>query len=96
MRSSKQDRLEFEFWEKSHAFDFTLFEKDKTPPGMVWVPGGSFNIDMPELDGLPEVTVAPYWIDKFEVTNRDFKKFVDAGGYTNRTLLEREIHQRWA
>ena len=26
-----------------------------------------------------------YWIDKFEVTNREFKKFVDAGGYSERS-----------
>ena len=80
-----------EFWEKSHAFNFKLFEKDKTPPGMVWVPGGSFNIDIPELAGLPEVTVAPYWIDKFEVTNHDFKRFVDAGGYTNRSYWKEKL-----
>ena len=68
-------------WEKNHTFAFTLFERDKAPPGMVWVPGGTFHIDMPELDGLPQVTAASYWIDKFEVTNREFKKFVDARGY---------------
>jgi len=80
-----------QFWEKSHAFDFKLFEKDKTPPGMVWVPGGSFGIEIPELDGLPEVTAGPYWIDKFEVTNRDFKRFVDAGGYTNRSYWKEKF-----
>ena len=68
-------------WEKSHTFNFTLFERDKAPPGMVWVPGGTFSPEMPGFDGLPLVTVASFWIDKFEVTNREFKKFVDAGGY---------------
>ncbi len=78
-------------WEKNHTFDFTLFERDKAPPGMVWVPGGTFHIDMPELDGLPDVTVPSYWIDKFEVTNRDFKKFVDAGGYATQRYWKEKV-----
>jgi len=68
-------------WDKNPILDFRLFEKDKSPPGMVWVPGDTFSLDMPGLDGLPGVTVASYWIDKFEVTNREFKRFVEAGGY---------------
>ena len=67
---------------KSSELHFTLFERGKTPPGMVWVESGTFSLWMPGLDGLPEVALDPYWIDKFEVTNRDFKKFVDASGYT--------------
>src|SRR5215467_8539562 len=69
-------------WEKASTLNFALFERDKLPPGMVWVPGDTVSVSMPGLDGLPEVTLAPYWIDKFEVTNREFKKFVDGGGYT--------------
>ena len=32
-----------------------------------------------------------YWIDKFEVTNRDFKKFVDAGGYTTQKYWSKKF-----
>jgi tRNA A-37 threonylcarbamoyl transferase component Bud32/dienelactone hydrolase len=55
-----------------------LYAKGATPAGMVWVPGGRRTVaDKPvELDG--------YWLDKFEVTNREYKKFVDAGGYRKR------------
>jgi formylglycine-generating enzyme required for sulfatase activity len=74
---------EVEMGDNGLSLDFALFEKDKSPAGMVWVPGASSSfLGMPGLDGLPVVTLAPYWIDKFEVTNREFKKFVDAGGYT--------------
>jgi eukaryotic-like serine/threonine-protein kinase len=66
---------------KNPELNFTLFEKGKAPNGMVWVPGGTFSIWIPGLDNAPEVHLDSYWIDKFEVTNRDFKKFVDAGGY---------------
>jgi dienelactone hydrolase/predicted Ser/Thr protein kinase len=42
-------------------------------PGAVFVPGGRY-----EGRNLPD-----YWIDRTEVTNRDFKRFVDRGGYQN-------------
>jgi eukaryotic-like serine/threonine-protein kinase len=46
------------------------------PPGMVHVPAG--NVD---LGGNPNVKLDDFLIDKFEITNSEFKKFVDAGGY---------------
>src|SRR5207245_5063743 len=30
------------------------------------------------------VTLPDFWIDRFEVTNRQFKQFMDAGGYQKR------------
>jgi eukaryotic-like serine/threonine-protein kinase len=67
---------------KRSELHFSLFEETKTPPGMVWVEGGTFSLLDAGIGCMPEVALEPYWIDKFEVTNRDFKKFVDAGGYT--------------
>jgi cephalosporin-C deacetylase-like acetyl esterase len=32
---------------------------------------------------IPENELPAFWIDKYEVTNRQFKAFVDAGGYRN-------------
>src|SRR5262249_39764774 len=49
------------------------------PAGMVRVSGGAFS-----LQSLNPVTLEDFWIDKYEVTNRDFKAFVDAGGYAKR------------
>jgi dienelactone hydrolase/predicted Ser/Thr protein kinase len=55
---------------------FKLVPKGKAPPGMVLVPGGRFQFhDAPELE-LPE-----FWLDRYEVTNREFAAFVDGGGY---------------
>ena len=34
------------------------------------------------LDAAPRVPVRSFWIDRFEVTNRDFQRFVDRGGYS--------------
>ena len=51
------------------------------PPGMVRVPGGKIGLAIPGLDHFPEVPLDDYLIDRHEVTNEEFKKFVDAGGY---------------
>ena len=53
----------------------------KTPPGMVRVKGGKIGLAIPGLDHLPDVTLDDYWIDQHEVTNEEYKKFVEAGGY---------------
>jgi dienelactone hydrolase len=41
---------------------------------MVFVPGGQFE----------GVLLTDYWLDQYEVTNREFKAFVDRGGYDGR------------
>ncbi|HEY7191033.1 MAG TPA: protein kinase [Vicinamibacterales bacterium] len=46
------------------------------PAGMVHVPRGANPIPSAGVDVLDD-----YWLDRFEVTNREFKIFVDAGGY---------------
>jgi predicted esterase len=55
---------------------FTLDVEGSRPEGMVRVPGGPY-----EPDGLPPVELEDYWLDRYEVTNRQFKEFVDTGGY---------------
>jgi formylglycine-generating enzyme len=62
------------------------------PPGMVWIPGGTFEMgsDEPEFqDARPvhRVAVDGFWIDATEVTNAQFEEFVKATGYV--TVAER-------
>jgi formylglycine-generating enzyme required for sulfatase activity len=63
------------------------------PPGMVWVPGGTFTMgsdgDRAKPDEKPAhlVELTGYWIDATEVTNRQFAAFVEATGYV--TLAEK-------
>jgi hypothetical protein len=45
---------------------------------MVRIPGGPY-----VRPGFPPVALDDYWLDRHEVTNEEFKKFVDAGGYEN-------------
>src|SRR4030095_11114667 len=71
------------------------------PGGMVWIPGGEFLMGgdpaSEGLCGLPglvrdatpvhRVYVDGFWMDKTEVTNEEFEKFVKATGYI--TIAER-------
>jgi dienelactone hydrolase len=54
---------------------FTLAPEGTLPDGMVRIPGG-----MAQIGGQP-VRFPDFFLDRFEVTNRAYKKFVDAGGY---------------
>ena len=58
---------------------FTLHPLEDTPSGMVPVPGGDF-----DFRDLPRVKLEDYWLDKYEVTNKQFQEFVDQGGYEKR------------
>lgn len=61
-------------------------------PGMVWVPGGSFDLGdtaYPEEQPVRTTTVAGFWIDRTEVTNEAFDQFVKATGYV--TVAERPV-----
>jgi len=61
--------------------------------GMVLVPGGAFEMGaraMRPEEGPPRATrVGSFWIDRTEVTNADFARFVKATGYV--TLAERPL-----
>jgi len=54
------------------------------PDDIVHVPGGTIALENPGLEALPPVPLRDYRLDKYEVTNRRFKAFVDAGGYNQR------------
>lgn len=61
--------------------------------GMAFIPGGTFRMGserhQPEERFTHVVRVDGFWIDRHEVTNAQFKQFVDATGY--RTLAERGL-----
>jgi predicted Ser/Thr protein kinase len=54
---------------------FTLDPVASVPEGMVRVPKGDVTIESVRS------TISEFWMDRVEVTNREFKRFVDAGGY---------------
>jgi eukaryotic-like serine/threonine-protein kinase len=45
------------------------------------------------FQALPAVRIGKYWIDKFEVTNREFKRFVDQRGYKKQEYWKHEFRK---
>jgi DNA-binding winged helix-turn-helix (wHTH) protein/formylglycine-generating enzyme required for sulfatase activity/dienelactone hydrolase len=64
-------------------FDVTLKlqSQSQVPPEMVPVGGGLSGMTYPLL-GSPDVKLDDFLIDRHEVTNAEYQKFVDAGGYS--------------
>lgn len=62
---------------------FLIWERmPRTPQGMVQIPASSFALPTGAPDGpaYRQVTVAAFWIDRTEVTNRDYRRCVAQGG----------------
>ena len=66
--------------------EFDLDPVRSLPPDMVRVPGGNVNIS-----GLDEVKLGPFLIDRYEITNRQFKQFVASGGYRRPDYWKQEF-----
>lgn len=70
--------------------------EEKIEDSMVFIEGGTFTMGAVEQsntnDALPfhQVIVDNFWIDPTEVTNAQFKDFVDATGY--KTIAERPVN----
>ena len=63
---------------------FTLDKEGAGPGGMVRVPAGKFVANLAGFGYIGPLPLAEYWVDKYEVTNKQFKEFVDRGGYQKR------------
>ena len=63
------------------SLDLELAENERVPAGMVWIPGGTHTVG-----GATAIDLPGYWMDRYEVSNREFQEFVDAGGYDDPTL----------
>ena len=68
----------------------TLDADDKIQPGMVRVSQEKLpkELRIPGYEGMPAIALADYWIDQYEVTNRQYKVFVDAGRIPEEGILE--------
>jgi serine/threonine protein kinase len=58
-----------------------FYEKEKLPENMVFVPGGKHKLVSSSIHLEKPLTLNDFFIDKYEVSNADFKKFISAGGY---------------
>ena len=65
------------------------------PAGMVWIHGGAFTMGSDDAGGRMNerpalrVTVDGCWLDEHDVTNAEFRRFVDTTGY--KTTAERPV-----
>ncbi len=72
---------------------FTRVPEGQAPEGMIWMTGGPFLMGTDDAKAWPDerpshpVEVDGFWIDETEVTNAQFRRFVDATGYV--TTAER-------
>jgi serine/threonine protein kinase/formylglycine-generating enzyme required for sulfatase activity/dienelactone hydrolase len=73
--------------------DLLLPPPDTVPAGMVLVPGTKLaSVAVAALGTVPLPT-EHYFIDRFEVSNRDYKQFVDKGGYERREFWKNPIRR---
>src|SRR5258707_4235515 len=67
----------------------------QAPPGMVWIPGGTFLMGTNDKESFPNersahfVQVQGFWMDEHDITNAEFSKFVEATGYV--TTAEHKV-----
>jgi dienelactone hydrolase len=73
---------------------FALDSARASPDGMVWVKGGSFFDYVGFLGWVGPYHLPPFYIDRFEVTNRQYQKFVDSSGYQRRKYWDRKFVRR--
>ena len=65
-------------------FNFPLDAAAAAPEGMVPVPAGQYFTIVWSLGDLGPYDLPAFYIDRFEVTNRQYQEFVDKGGYQKR------------
>jgi serine/threonine protein kinase len=69
--------------------EFDLDASNAIPEDMVRVPGGTVSIA-----GLADAKLGSFLIDRYEVTNRQFKRFIDSGGYRKPEYWKQEFTQK--
>ncbi len=65
------------------TLSYRLPAPGEAPDQMVLVPAGAFELYLPGLDHLKKEPTTAFWMDRQEVSQREYKRFVDAGGYAD-------------
>jgi serine/threonine protein kinase/dienelactone hydrolase len=66
--------------------NFALDSEQTAPPGMSWVGGQRWATFIEFVGPVGGYSLPAFYIDRFEVTNRQYQEFVDGGGYEKREL----------
>lgn len=74
------------------AMNFSVSRAQTAPPGMVYAAGGTW-ADYNGFFGWIGYKLPSYYVDQYEVTNREYQNFVDHGGYQKPEYWPAEFHQ---
>jgi serine/threonine protein kinase len=72
---------------------FAFDELRKAPSGMVPVPAGRWGGYVSPVGWVGPYQLPAYYIDQYEVTNLEYQKFVDSGGYNEETYWREAINE---
>jgi eukaryotic-like serine/threonine-protein kinase len=67
--------------ETAAVMNFDLDANHTAPGGMVYVPGGDWGDYIGFVGMVGPYKLPAFYVDRYEVTNREYQEFVDAGGY---------------
>ena len=70
-----------------------LQRADSSDGRMVYVTGGRTEVPMPGLSNVPAVVLPDFYMDRHEVTNAEYRRFVQAGGYAIDSLWVEPVEQ---
>jgi dienelactone hydrolase len=68
----------------AESMNFAIDAQHGAPAGMVPVPGQNWVGIIAFIGSIGPFRIPPFYLDRFEVTNRDYQKFVDSGGYAKK------------
>ncbi|HEX4004892.1 MAG TPA: protein kinase [Acidobacteriaceae bacterium] len=77
--------------ETAEKMEFPLGAMDAAPAGMVYVPADDWRSYEAFIGWLGPYPLPAFDVDRYEVTNGEYQKFVDAGGYANRAYWPAEF-----
>jgi hypothetical protein len=64
---------------------YRLSKKRPPEPGMLFINPSMRTLSMGAVGFVAINRIPPFWIDRYEVTNREYKDFIDKGGYRSET-----------
>src|ERR1700752_1004649 len=68
-----------------------LFTPNQLPGQMVFVPGGDYRLVAWARPTDTRLKLGDYFIDKYEVSNREYREFINAGGYLKRQYWKNDF-----
>ena len=99
------ERLTSSAWQRSETplfggpaeivLDLRMLPVDSAPPGMVLVPGGPYQLVSHAAPRGAAAELDPFHIDRFEVTNEDFLRFIQEGRLFGARPLAARVRPRW-